>query len=160
MNTKKHNQRKRDRGKRNLFWLVKSTLVGSKQLILYNRKPYKIDISYSRYAINYYDKLEWFSGHSESYVNSESHNKDLIDKFPITHNDLIPVRLVKCDSNPNLFIKRKNGNLFMSNGTIVVIRGTGEEILELQAPSRISPKLFPEVTEESGIVGVIIEVIK
>ena len=160
MNTQKHNQRKRDRGKRNLFWLVKSTLVGSEQLILYNRKPYKINIAYSKYAINYYDKLKWFSGHSEYYVNGGSYNKDLANKFNITHNDLIPVRLVRCDYKPNLFIKRKKENLFISNETIKIVRGTGEEILELQAPSRISPKLFPEVTEKSGIVGVVIEAIK
>jgi len=153
MNTKKHNQRKRKRGYKNLFWLVKSTLIGSKQLLLYNRKPYKIDISYYEYGHEYYDKLKWFSCYDETYLKN-----DAINKFPITHNDIIPVKIVLDldNNNPDLLIYRKRDNLFISDGIVKYKKGK-EEVIELRCPSRISPKLFPEITEKDGIVGVKIE---
>jgi hypothetical protein len=149
MNTKKHNQRKRKRGKKNLFWLVRSTLIGSTQLMLYNRKPYKLDISYDPELSNYYkDKLVWFSVHGESYL-----NKNAIGKFPITQDESIPVKLIIDKDNPDLLIQRIKNNLFISDGTVEYIE-RGKEVIKLRYPSRISSKLFPEITEESGIVGV------
>lgn len=147
----KHNKRKKNRGYKNLFWLVRDTRIGSTQLMLYNRKPYKLDISYNPELANYYkDKLKWFSVHGESYLNNNA-----INKFPITSDESIPVKLIIDNDNPDMFIQRKNDNLFISDGTVKWTKMmSGMEIIELRSPSRISPKLFPEVTEESGIVGV------
>jgi hypothetical protein len=150
MNTKKHNQRKRKRGEKNLFWLTRSTLIGSRELRLYNRKPYKLDYSYAETSEYYYDKVRWFSCHDVSFP-----RENLGDRFPgIDHNFLIPIELTIDNENPDMLIQRKKDNLFIASSTIEVIKGTGEEIQELRYPSRISPKLFPEVTEESGIIGV------
>lgn len=146
----KHNKRKKNRGYKNLFWLVKSTSIGSRELILYNRKPYKEMLPHDYiYAKNYHDESRWWSSHSENYPNNET-----IERFPgITHNDLIPVELIIDNDNPDMLIQRKKDNLFISSGTTKYIKG-GREVVELRYPTRISPKLFPEVTEESGIVGV------
>lgn len=152
MNTKKHNQRKRKRSEKNLFWLVRSTLIGSQQLELYNRKPYKIDYSYSEISKRYHDGSVWSSYHGMSYP-----KKDLIDRFPdIDHNSLIPVKLVINRDNPDMLIQRIKSNLFISEGTVKYIK-RGKEVMELRCPTRISPKLFPEITEESGIIGVRID---
>ncbi len=150
MNTKKHNQRKRNRGYKNLFWLVRSTRIGSKDLILYNRKPYKYPVS-GEYASEYCGGVRWISGHSESYTSG-----DLINRFPeIDYETLIPVKLIiDSDNSPDMLIQRKKDNLFISNSKVKVIKGTGEEIHELRYPTRISPKLFRDITEELGIVGV------
>ncbi len=150
MNTKKHNKRKRNRGSKNLFWLVKSTLKGSRQLILYNRKPYRLDISYSKYADEHYDREIWFSVHSESYLGN-----NVIDKFSdITHETPQPVKLLIDDFDPDMFIQRKKDNLFISSRTMKITKGTGEEVIELSYPTRISNKLFPGITEKDGITGV------
>jgi hypothetical protein len=53
-----------------------------------------------------------------------------------------------------MFIQRKGDNLFISNDKVRIIKWSFKIITELKYPTRISPKLFPEVTEESGIVGV------
>ena len=147
----KHNKRKKNRGYKNLFWLVKNTIIGSRELILYNRKPYKEKLSPDyEYAEHYHDKSRWYSLHDQSYP-----GKSTIERFPeIDHNSLVPVELVIDNNNPDLLIQRKKDNLFISGYTVRMIKGTGEEVIELGYPSRISPKLFPEVTEESGIVGV------
>jgi hypothetical protein len=79
MNTKKHNQRKRKRGEKNLFWLVKSTMVGSTQLLLFNRKPYKYKISFSKYADQYKDKSMWFSIHGETYLRNNAVDKFIVE---------------------------------------------------------------------------------
>lgn len=150
MNTQKHNHRKRKRGEKNLFWLVRSTLIDSKQLLLYNRKPYKIDISYYKYDYEYCDNLKWFSVHDKTYLKNNA-----INKFNITNNDIISTKLIIDNNNPDLFIQRRKDNLFISNDTVDFI--SKEKITRLRHPSRISPKLFPEITEESGIVGVRIE---
>lgn len=154
MNTKKHNQRKRKRGEKNLFWLVKSTMVGSTQLLLFNRKPYKI--SYPEYD-RYKDKSMWFSIHGETYLKN-----DAVNKFSNASQDnSIPVRLliVSGEDNPDLLIQRIKNNLFISEGTVKYIE-RGKEIIELRYPTRISNKLFPGITEKDGIIGVKIEVIQ
>ena len=156
MNTQRHNQRKRDRGKKNLFWLVKSTLIGSRSLMLYNKKPYKLDISYTEYADNYKDKSIWFSIHDNSYLKN-----DAIDKFPNASQDnSIPVRLVIDKDNPDMFIQRRKDNLFIDNKIHKYWKGSIQNYEEVSCSSRISNKLFPEITEDDGIVGVRIEEIR
>lgn len=156
MNTQRHNQRKRDRGKRNLFWLVKSTMIGSRSLMLYNRKPYKEDISYNEYASEYKDKSIWFSVHSEFYLKN-----DAIDKFPNASQDnQIPVKLVVDKDNPDMFIQRRKDNLYMDSKIHKYWKGTNPNYEEVSCYSRISNKLFPEITEDDGIVGVRIEEIR
>jgi hypothetical protein len=148
----KHNKRKKNRGYKNLFWLVKNTIIGSRELILYNRKPYKEKLPPDdKYAEHYHDKSRWYSLHDQSYP-----GKSTIERFSwIGPNDIIPVELVIDNDNPDMLIQRKKDNLFISSGTTKYIKMVSrEEIIELRYPSRISPKLFPEVTEESGIVGV------
>lgn len=152
MNTKKHNQRKRRRGYKNLFWLVKSTKIGSNLLELYNKKPYKVDYSCSDIADYYYDKSLWHSCHGVSYPDVK-----LLDRFSITYDDIVLVELVIDNDNPDMFIQRKGDNLFISNDKVRIIKWFFKIITELKCPSRISPKLFPEITEESGIIGVRIE---
>jgi hypothetical protein len=149
MNTKKHNQRKRRRGYKNLFWLVRSTRIGSNLLELYNKKPYKVDYSYSYISEYYYDKSLWYSCHGVSYPDVK-----LLDRFSITYDDIVPVELVIDNDSPDMFIQRKGDNLFISNDKVRIIKWSFKIITELKYPTRISPKLFPEVTEESGIVGV------
>lgn len=145
----KHNKRKINRKYKNLFWLTRSTSI-SMELILYNRKPYreKLPLDYE-YAKFYHDSSRWFSIHDQSYPREST-----MKRFSwITYNDLVPVELVIDNDNPDMLIQRRGNNLFISSGTVKYIKG-GKEVVDLRYPSRISSKLFPEVTEESGIVGV------
>ena len=149
MNTHRHNQRKRKRGYKNLFWLVRDTRIGSTQLILYNRKPYKIKLG-SKYDYLYSDELRWFSCYDKTFLKNNA-----INKFNITHNDIVPVKLILDNNNPDLLIRKKKDNLFISSEVTELVKyKSKEKIIELRYPSRISPKLFPEITEESGIFGV------
>jgi hypothetical protein len=132
-------------------------LIGSKSLLLFNRKPYKYKISFSKYADQYKDKSMWFSIHGETYLRNNA-----VDKFPNASQDnSIPVRLliVSGEDNPDLLIQRIKNNLFISEGTVKYVE-RGKEVIELRCPTRISNKLFPEITEKDGIVGVMIEVIQ
>jgi hypothetical protein len=120
------------------------------ELILYNRKPYreKLPLDYE-YAKFYHDSYRWFSIHDQSYPREST-----MKRFSwITYNDLVPVELVIDNENPDMLIQRRGDNLFISSGTVKYIKG-GKEVVDLRYPSRISSKLFPEVTEELGIVGV------
>ena len=146
--------RKNRKGK-NLFWLARSTRKGSRELLLFNREPYKIDWSFSPYADEYHDKKIWFSCHGESYPG----NKVCLTKFlDVTYEKAIPVKLIIDNDNPDMFIMRLRDNLFIDSFTHKVIYGSqGKEKIEIRHELRISNKLFPEVTDETGIVGVRIE---
>ena len=147
---KRNNKRKKKRGYKNLFWLGESAIIGSNEVVLYNQKPYRTEACFGWHSPEYYkDGWTWFSLHGKSYPERRLHNK-----FPtLDYETLIPVELVIDNDNPDMFIQRVRDNLFISCGILDYDGGKKK----LWYPSRISPKLFPEVTEESGIVGVRID---
>lgn len=148
--------RRKSRKGKNLFWLTRSTRKGSKILILFNREPYKEDWSFCEYADDYYDKKIWFSCHGESYPRKETCLTKFLD---ITHEKAIPVKLViDTEGEPDLFIQRVRDNLFIGPDIFKVYCGSKMiEKFRISHHSRISNKLFPEITDETEIVGVRIE---
>lgn len=137
MKKDKH-KRKKTRGERNLFWLVKSTEYNI--LLLFNRKPYKRRVSWwKRLFYDYKEDFVWESVHGCSYLH--------VDQFPsISRLCPIPVHLIiiKDDMEADMFIQRIKDNLFIDNSKTSLKRHY----------FRISNKLFPEITEKSGVVKV------
>ena len=153
---KSHNYRKKRRAGRNLFYLVRSTeKVSNSCLILCNRKPHK-DKVWDKYADKYYDGLDWRSVYGMCYPK--------IDRDEIKYDtEPIPVRLVLTDENPDIYIQRVGENLYIGELETFekyrVLFGV-KKITQVKHVFRISPKLFPEITEKDGYKGVKIVPIK
>jgi hypothetical protein len=157
---KSHNYRKKRRAGRNLFYLVRSTeKVSNPGLILCSRKPHK-DKVWDKFADKYYDGLRWGSVYGMCYPKI---NRDEIkyDTEPI------PVRLVLTDENPDLYIQRVSENLYIGEletfekyyKHLIGMLFRVKKITQVKHVFRISPKLFPEITEKDGYRGVKIETI-
>lgn len=142
---KSHNYRKRRRAGRNLFYLVRSTeKVSNPSLILCNRKPHK-DKVWDKYADKYYDGLRWISVYGMCYLR--------INKDEIKYNtEPMPVRLVLTDENPDIYIQRVGENFYI--GELETFLFGVKKITQVKHVFRISPKLFPEITEKDGYKGV------
>lgn len=154
---KNGNIRYKRRAYKNLFWLVRHTLRGSRSLILYNREPQKLDWSRSEYADEYNEKFIWISSHDQSYLGAKSYSKF----SDVTWRKPIKVRLVLShDSDPDMYIQRVGENLFIDCMIMEYSKWGGNDyykVKEIKHCFRISNKLFPEVTEKMGIVSVKIE---
>lgn len=148
--TKNKNQKKRRRGGKNEFWLVMDTRCN--QPLLFARKPYKISAPNTEYAWCYKDGFYWFSRYGEYYP-----SLNVMDRLQFGHKTPIKVKLVICDDeNPDLYIQRWKDCLFFS-GRIERLWICGDkdrEVIRVSHNLRLSNKLFPDITEESGIVGV------
>ena len=135
---KNKNQKKRRWSGKNIFWLVMSKR--GPYPILYSRKPYLV----------YFNENHeyWFSVHSECYPNINTAKRLQVDsKTPV------PVKLIICNDNPDMYIQRYKDCLFIKSRLETYYRGV-QKVTEVPHGFRISNKLFPDVTEESGIVGV------
>lgn len=142
--TKNKNQKKRRRSGKNIFWLVKSRRTN--ELILFSRKPCLMQVP-KEFHCN--GDLQWFSVYSECYPNMKvAERMEIDDKTPIM------VKLVICDNEPDMYIQRYKDCLFINRHTQTYYIGGKEKVTEVPHAFRISNKLFPDVTEESGIVGV------
>ena len=135
--TKNKNQKKRRRGGKNLFWLVMNKR--GHYPILYSRKPY---------ICSYEDQEYWFSVYSESYPNLHA-----AERLQVDSETPVPVKLIICNDNPDMYIQRYKDCLFIGSSTQTYYRG-GKKVTEVPHNCWISNKLFQDVTDESGIVGV------
>ena len=162
-------KRKKDK---ETFYLVRDTLqVIEPDYILFNNEPSLYEIpGEGWYKDNSYKGSRWYSAHGNCYL-----NRDKAKKFYDVKFEPVMVRLRMCSEGeePDLFIQRVADNLYISCTTITVgrwkpreggkfktaILGKRRFVEEKEVPhvNRISNKLFPEVTEESGITGVVIE---
>lgn len=147
------------RSGKNEFWLVDSTRKNVFEPLLYSRKPYLIDWSFSELKDDYKDEKIWFSCHSKSYP-----NKDILERIPEAKVSPVPVKLIIAGDyinngiveKPDMYIQRYNDCLFINTHTETVYEGCDENRKTVRVPHayRISNKLFPDIVEESGIVGV------
>lgn len=143
------NAKKRRRGHRNLFWLVLST-EGAGIVSLFARKPNKEKIPNDEYRKYYTEDFRWGSNHSVYHPNGSVRNRLPVDKLVPTK-----VRLVICNDNPDLYMQRYKDCLFVNSHLVTYYIGGDRNRKVTQVPHtfRLSNKLFPDVTEESGIVG-------
>ena len=154
--------------KENKFWIVNARVQGNDNVWkIYNGKPSLYEISYGSFGF-LKDNKYWYSIH------------DSLTLCGVTFPDIgpdtepVPVRLVLTDelSRPDLFIQREKDNLYMHWRTETFkhyVRRLKSrwvpwfwnykevEVTRVPHDFRISNKLFPEITEESGIVGMDIE---
>lgn len=160
MNTDKKNARKRHRGAKNLFYLTLSRRIQCHVPLLFRTKPYLEDLGNWEYADDYIDGKIWESFHSYHFPKG-----NLKERFPeLSYKDVIPVKLIlmgtKCwdgvEEKPDLYIQRVRDNLYIDNHyyTSYIGGNYDRKCLSVAHGTRISNKLFPDVTEESGIVGV------
>ena len=147
--TRRKNLRKRKRGGKNIFWLVMSTR--GKEAILFARKPYKDTWISKEYIKDYKDAFRWFSIHGEYYP----HNR-VLERIPVDHLTPVKVKLIICGENPDLWIQRYKDCLFVNSHleTYYIGGNRNRKVTQVYHNFRLSNKLFPDVTEESGIVGV------
>lgn len=162
-------KRKKDK---ETFYLVRDTLlVKDPYYILFNNEPSLYEIlGEGWYKENSYKGSRWYSAHGDCYLNRDKGKRFSDVKFePV----MVRLRLCAEGEEPDLFIQRVADNLFISCTTITVgrwkqrkggkfkamILGKYKFVRAEEVPhvNRISNKLFPEVTEENGITGVMIE---
>ncbi len=142
---------------KNLFWVVRETTkVCEPDLIVFNKKPTLIDVNYiaPEYADFYQDGKSWYSNHGSLFMDNKR-DKRFSD---ITWNsDPIPVKLIIVSDNPDFYIQRYKDCLFIDRRiSICICFRNGKYVNEkyVEHNFRISNKLFPNITEESGIIGV------
>lgn len=151
--TRKKNERKRIRGERNLFWLVMST-CGNEPL-LFSKRPYRETSFIDERILKYFkEPFEWDSPHGMCVPRN-----GVLDRLHFDHTLPVKVNLVLCDvvdDNPDLFMQRYKDCLFVSRYVERVFPGGDESKVIVRVPhkNRLPGKLFPEVTEESGVVGI------
>lgn len=140
---------------KNLFWIVRETFKAYRpELIIFNKKPTLIDDSIPEHADIYQSGKFWYSIHGSIFMD------DKFDKrfSDITwYSDPIPVKLIIVSDNPDFYIQRYKDCLFIDRriSTCICFRN-GKYVNKkyVKHEFRISNKLFPDITEESGIIGV------
>lgn len=157
--------------KENVFYVVRSTRVWGKDYMLFNSKPYKLDLS-TMFRQDYVDGKMWTAAHGYCYLRD-----DVGEKFSdITClSEPIPVKLVrhKKESNtePDLYVERVGDNLFIDNrldGSYRAVPETNRflklfrkwrwvESKRTRRCYRISNKLFKDITYDDGVIGMDIE---
>ena len=154
--------------KENCFWVVKSTDKERPNLyMMFNSLPWKC-VWKSQFC-DYYDDKVWTATHTKHYLGDNS-----VEKFKdIDHNTApVKVRLVITqDKNPDLYMQRYHDCLFLANHLEYYWHAVKEDnkfkkifrkhkwVKASRVPhvKMISNKLFPEVTEETGVVKINIE---
>ena len=163
--------RKPENVDKNIFYVVRDTSKHFIHYYLFNGIPYKADMSRcdAWYEKNYYDGKIWVSSHGCCSLKDNAY----ADFNDVDHNTKpVPVRLVITDSDtPDMYIQRCGECLYISDRLESYYTAVPRRNWFLRLFSKfewvkrtrvfhhhmISNKLFPEVTEESGIVGVNIE---
>ena len=91
-----------------------------------------------------------------------------INRDEIKYNtEPIPVHLVLTDENPDIYIQRVGENLYIGeletvekySKHLIGMLFRVKKITQVEHVFRISPKLFPEITEKDGYKGVKTETI-
>ena len=148
--TRNKNKRKRRRNGKNIFWLVLGTGRFSGVPMLFSREPhqyYKL-ASFADYVTNWI----WFCNHSLYFP-----KENILERINVDTELPIKVKLELCDDEPDMYIQRYKDSLFISTYIetyytyYIFVRKKHVQVTHV---NRISNKLFPEVTEKSGIVGV------
>ena len=151
--TKNKNLRKRRRKGKNVFWLVLSTDKYFHHPLLFSGMPHRYPLY--NYLEDYDEGWRWISWqHSVYYPKTYSLEGVSVDKYTP-----IRVKLEICDKEPDMYIQRWKDCLFINSRTeMYYTHGIFGKKKHVQVPHdfRISNKLFPEITEKSGIVGVVI----
>ena len=150
--------------KENVFWVVKSTLkAGKERWILFNGTPVKIP--HRSTHCSYHENKIWTSSHGFCYLKEE------IQKFNDIGYDSEPLKVrleITQDENPDLYMQRYGSCLFISNHVERYWHAVKEDnkikkifrkykwIEDSRVPhvKMISNKLFPEITEETGVVKI------
>ena len=139
----------------NLFWVVRETLKAYiPELIVFNKKPILIDNPIPEYADVCQCGKVWYSPHGSIRMYNK-HDKSFSD---ITWDSgPVPAKLIIVIDNPDFYIQRYKDCLFIDRriSTRICFRN-GKYVNEkyVRHVFRISNKLFPDITEESGIIGV------
>ena len=162
MKTHNKNAKKHRRSSKNLFWLARDRRKGVKCLILFNRKPSLHNYFSPQYADDYIDGKWWETWNGYYHLN----DKEVMNRFSDIDYDTepVPVKLIlagiKCwdgvNEVPDLYIQRYRDCLFIGKKYYRSWIGGNKkrECINIPHAARISNKLFPDVTEESGILGV------
>ena len=156
--------------KENLFWLVKWTGLWADEYVLFNHIPHKESCGISEYSDDYKDGLVWTSSHGCAWVNREN-----VYKFSdITCDDKpIASRLVQTNDNvPDFYVERRGDNLFICGFTYRYHKWKRRtdfwrhfrkwqrlDFEKVPGNFQISNKLFPWLTEKSGICRFNVEII-
>ena len=148
----------------NVFWVVKDTRKDMNDYFMFNSLPWKY--TWKSQYVDYYDDKVWTATHGKHYL-----GEGVAEKFKdIDHNSApVKVKLVLTDDkNPDLYMQRYKDSLFIRTHTEkywhavqntnrflrIIKKYKWVEAERVPHAYRISNKLFPEVTEEMGIVGV------
>lgn len=162
MKTQSKNAKKHRRSSKNLFWLARDRRKGVKCLILFHRKPSLHTYFSEQWRDDYVDGKWWESWHDYYHLDG----KEVMDRFSDIDYDTepVPVKLIlagiKCwdgvNEVPDLYIQRYRDCLFIGKKYYRSWIGGNKkrECINIPHAVRISNKLFPDLTEESGIVGV------
>jgi len=147
--TKHKNAKKHRRGGKNLFWLVRSTRTNG--LILFSRKPV-VEKAPEKWKDRYENGVYWSSFYSEYFLN----NHQVGERIQVDHIIPIPVKLIICNDNPDMYIQRCKDCLFICSHleTYYIGGNRNRKVTRVPHSQRISNKLFLDVTEESGIIGI------
>lgn len=160
--TQSKNAKKHRRRGRNLFWVARDRHKGSKCLIVYTRKPTLYNYFSEQWRDDYVDGKWWETWDNYFHVP----RLNLREPFSDIEYDTepVPVKLilmgVKCwdgvEEKPDMYIQRYRDCLFIDINYYESWIGGNKKRKCLNVPHnmRISNKLFPDITEESGIVGV------
>ena len=78
------------------------------------------------------------------------------ERIPVDCETPVEVKLIICNTEPDMYIQRYKDCLFINSRleTYYIGGDRHRKVTEVPHSFRISNKLFPDVTEESGIVGV------
>lgn len=146
--TKHKNAKKHRRGGRNIFWLVRSTRTN--ELLLFSRKPV-VEKAPEKWKDCYKNEVYWSSSYSEYYPNNQ-----VGERIRVDHIIPIPVKLIICNDNPDMYIQRCKDCLFICSRleTCYIGGNRDRKVTRVPHSQRISNRLFLDVTEESGIVGI------
>lgn len=141
--TKSHNRRLHNRGGKNVFWLAVNTYKHINEPVLFSRKPTSETISTG---------TDWHASHSKYYP-----NRTVLDRLNIDPHDktIFPLKVrleTTTDPHPDLYIQRLRNHIFIASYTITFFHNAWKT--EVPHNSMLSQKLFPEITEESGIKGI------
>lgn len=154
--------------KKNEFWVVSASPEYGSVYLMFNHKPQLVSWYRMKFgAITTYDA--WYSRHGHCVLSERSEAKfDHLNNY----SEPVKVRLVRTtDGNPDLYVQRYRDCLFINSSTerfwYAVKRAKGflrffskwKWVESVRVPhfARISNKLFPEITENDGIVEMIIE---
>ena len=150
--TRSKNIRKKRRNGKNIFWVVLSTYKGNNIPLLFSREPVRRKVL--GFKEEFDEDWQWFSVHSQYWPYKNGLKNVVVDKYtPVK----VMLELCKDGDECDMYIQRYHDCLFISSHLSSYRCGSDFfSKLHVQVPHNfmISNKLFPEVTEKSGVKGV------